>query len=125
GRPRVPYLPPQLHLGLRQPRDRPAADRRVGRAPERGAAASLPPPLPVRAGRRNQKRVRLRSLGFEPSREALRRCWCGVAHALLALRMRRIHTALALNQNWARMGNSFPYFSPVLPSRACLASTGF
>jgi hypothetical protein len=64
-------------------------------------------------------------LGFEPSREALGRCRTDVASALLALRMRTDYTAIALNQDWARTGNIFPYFSPVLPARACLARTGF
>ena len=65
------------------------------------------------------------TLGFEPSREALRRYWSDVANALLCLRMRRGHRATILNQHWARTGNTFPYFSPVSPERACQASTGF
>ena len=51
-------------------------------------------------------------LGFEPSRGALRRYWSDVANALLFLQMRRTHTATILDQDWARMGNTFPYFSP-------------
>jgi hypothetical protein len=64
-------------------------------------------------------------LGFEPSYEALRRYWSDVAIALPGLQMRRSCTANTLNQDWARTGNMFPYFSPVLPARACLASPGF
>jgi hypothetical protein len=57
-------------------------------------------------------------LGFEPSREALRRYWSDVANALLCLRMRKNHTTNTLNQYWARMGNTFPYFSPDPLSRS-------
>jgi hypothetical protein len=49
--------------------------------------------------------------GFEPSREALRMYWLNVANALLCLRMRKTHTAITLNQNWARTANIFPCFS--------------
>jgi hypothetical protein len=52
-------------------------------------------------------------LGFEPSHEALRRYWSDVANALFGLRLRKNHTAITLNQHWARTGNIFPCFSPV------------
>jgi hypothetical protein len=52
-------------------------------------------------------------LGFEPSYEALRMYCSDVANALLCLPMRRNHTAITLEQHWARRGNIFPYFSPV------------
>jgi hypothetical protein len=64
-------------------------------------------------------------LGPEPSHEALRKYWSDVAIALLSLRMRRNHTATILKQHWARKGNTFPYFSPVVPARTCLANTNF
>jgi hypothetical protein len=51
-------------------------------------------------------------LGFEPSSEVLRICLGGIANALLSLRIRRSHTAIALNQNWARIGNTIPCYSP-------------
>ena len=52
-------------------------------------------------------------LSFEPCREILRRNWSDVANALLRLRMRRDQRARILNQDWARTGNTFRYFSPV------------
>jgi len=67
--------------------------------------------------------VRSGRLGFEPSRGALRTYWSDVANALLCLRMRRNHTAITLNQDWARKGNAFPYFSPAGTGWARLSTT--
>ena len=52
------------------------------------------------------------ALGPEPSRDTLGRYWYDVANALPCLRMRLNHPALTLNQDWGRIGNTFPYFFP-------------
>ncbi len=68
--------------------------------------------------------VKAGDLGFEPSREALRRYWSEVANALLCLRMRRNHRATILNQHWACTGNTFPCFSPATTGWDRLPRTG-